>query len=184
MKRCFANLDSFEKRRIGVEQEFFLVEEDGSLSYRADEFLARCRDEARAVGKNPGGFAPECSPCMVEINTPPAYSLDELSHEYLKSVELALQSGQEIGLRLYPFATYPLDIQTDIRDELHYQIQARIVGPRRFSHAGRCAGVHLHLEVAPGTIDPRVGVSYDVPRSPEKSFLASTIWRRPWMQLS
>ena len=32
----------FEDRRIGMEQEFFLVDEAGAPSNRADEFLARC----------------------------------------------------------------------------------------------------------------------------------------------
>jgi carboxylate-amine ligase len=44
---------------------------------------------------------------MVEINTPPAHSLAELSRKYLDRVELALRSGWELGLRLYPLATYP-----------------------------------------------------------------------------
>ena len=33
-------------RRSGLEQEFFLVEESGMPSERADEFLDRCREEA------------------------------------------------------------------------------------------------------------------------------------------
>jgi Glutamate-cysteine ligase family 2(GCS2) len=165
-------LSVFGERRIGLEQEFFLIEEDGSLSCRADEFLARCWDATKAADTNPQGFAPECSPSMIEINTPPVCSLEELSYEYLKSLVLALKSGQEIGLRLYPLATYPLDVHTPIRDEPHYQIQAQTVGPERFLHAGRCAGVHLHLEVAPDTIDQRVGVSYDAPKIAREELLS------------
>ena len=158
------DLSRFGKRRIGIEQEFFLVDERGALSNRADEFLDRCQKLAEAEGKDPGAFDPECSPYLVEINAPPARSLAELSREYLDHVDLALRSGRELGLRLYPLATYPLGVKPEIRDEPHYRLQARTLGRARFTHAGRCAGTHLHLEV-PGAVDPWVGVSYDAERA-------------------
>lgn len=164
-------MSAFEDRRIGLEQEFFLVDVDGALSNRADEFLACWREVVRAAGRDPQDFAPECAPCMVEINVPPAYSLAELSREYLDSIELALRTARELGLRIYPLATYPLDMETRIRDELNYRVQARTVGPERFAYAGRCTGVHLHLEVAEGTIDPSVGVSYEAPKTAREELL-------------
>ncbi len=154
-------LATFADRCVGLEQEFFLVDEDGVLSNRADEFLALCREAAAESGRDPEGFAPECARSMAEINTPPVHSLAELSREYAASLGLALDAGREIGLRLYPLATYPLPVHPEMRDEPHYRLQARTVGRERFGHAGRCAGVHLHLEVAGGTVDPRAGVSYD-----------------------
>jgi hypothetical protein len=162
---------SLEDRCLGLEQEFFLVEESGALSNRADEFLARCQEVARALGRDPGSFAPECAKSMIEINTPPAHSLEELSREYVKSLELALDAGRELGLRLYPLATYPLGVEPEIRDEIHYQIQARTVGRERFAHAGRCTGAHLHLELPEGTVDPRVAVSYDAPKAAREELL-------------
>jgi Family of unknown function (DUF1028) len=36
---------------------------------------------------------------------PPVYSLEELSRQYLANLELALDAGRELGLRLYPLAT-------------------------------------------------------------------------------
>ena len=151
---------ALEDRRVGLEQEFFLVDEDGVLSSRADEFLTRCREAAVAAGRDPESYAPECARSMVEVSTPPVYTLDELSREYLASLELALDAGRDLGLRLYPLATYPLSVEPSLRDELHYQIQARAVGRERFANAGRCAGVHLHLEVAESAIDAQSGVSY------------------------
>ncbi|MFL9453615.1 MULTISPECIES: hypothetical protein [Nostocales] len=47
------------KRRIGLEQEFFLVDEVGQLSNRADEFLQGCHLMAEAEGLNPNYFVPE-----------------------------------------------------------------------------------------------------------------------------
>lgn len=87
-------------RRKGLEQEFFLVDEDGVLSARADEFLALCHEAAREAGRDPEGFAPECARSMVEISTPPIHSLAGLSHEYGTSLGLAVDAGRELGLRL------------------------------------------------------------------------------------
>ena len=145
---------------MGLEHEFFLVDESGVISDRADEFLALCRERAEDAGISPGGFLPECARHMVEINTPPARSFEGLSAEYLENLALALAAGRDLRLRLYPLATYPLPVEPRIRDETRYEIQAQAVGRERFLHAARCAGVHLHLEVEPGKVDRRVGVSY------------------------
>lgn len=148
-----------------MEQEFFLVDEEGVISSRADDFLERCRELAGEEGLDPEHFAPECVKNLVEVSTPPADSLEELSDTYLASIETALRAAGEIGLRLYPLATYPLPITPELREEIHYRIQSMTLGAEKFLHAGRCAGVHLHLEVAPDAIDSRVGVAYD--SSPE-----------------
>jgi Glutamate-cysteine ligase family 2(GCS2) len=150
-----------QKRRIGLEQEFFLVDETGVISENADEFLQSCREVAIKEDCNPQYFAPEFVKSMVEINTPPAYTDMELAHEYLKNVKIAVTAARQMGLRLYPLSSYPLHIMPVMRDQLNYHIQARTIGYERFLHAGKCTGTHLHLEVAPGIIDNRVAVSYN-----------------------
>ncbi|MGK7941742.1 MAG: glutamate-cysteine ligase family protein [Crocosphaera sp.] len=148
------------KRRIGLEQEFFLVDERGVLCERADEFLQTCQTIAQEQGSEGRYFVPEFVKSMVEINTPPVYSSTELARVYLKNLRLAITAGKKIGLRLYPLSSYPLHIMPVMRDKPNYHIQARTVGYDRFLHAGKCTGTHLHLEVPKGVIDPRVVVSY------------------------
>lgn len=149
------------QRRIGLEQEFFLVDEIGEISNLADEFLENCHINALSQGLNPSYFVQECVKSMVEINTKPAYSATELAIEYLKNVTFALSVAKEMGLRLYPLSSYPLHIMPVIRDKQNYHIQSRTVGHDRFLHAGKCTGTHLHLEISPGIIDDRVLVSYN-----------------------
>lgn len=156
---------------MGLEQEFFLVDEDGIPSSRADEFLARCGELAEDESLDPRCFAPECARSLVEVSTPPATSLEGLSAAYLDSVGAALRAAGELGLRLYPLATYPLPMTPVLREESHYRIQALTLGPEKFLHAGRCAGVHLHLEVAPETLDSRVGVAYGSPPAARQELL-------------
>jgi carboxylate-amine ligase len=147
------------ERRIGLEQEFFLVDGDGALSNRADEFLAHCREAAGAEDLTAERFAEEGFRSLVEINTPPIHTVADLSRSYLKILNLALRAGRELGIRLYPLATYPLPVTPILRDEPRYELQACTIGRRRFLHAGRCAGVHLHLELPAGTVDPDTVVS-------------------------
>ena len=154
-------------RSIGLEQEFFLVEESGEPSVRADEFLERCRE--RSEREDDGGaacLAPEWVKGVVEINTPPVRSLADLEGEYAENVRLAVRSAREIGLRLYPLGTYPLPFEPAVRDEPDYQVQVRTVGPERFMDAGRCAGTHLHLGLPNGTVDTESGIS---PGAPERA---------------
>ncbi len=149
------------KRRIGLEQEFFLVDEEGVLSNQADEYLQHCRETAEAEGCNPEYFVPEWVKSIVEINTPPAYTPTQLAKEYLKNLKLAIKAAQDMSLRLYPLSSYPLHVTPVIRDKMNYHVQVRTVGYDRFLNAGKCTGTHLHLEVPAETIDPRVGVSYN-----------------------
>src|SRR5215210_1628040 len=138
-------------RRIGLEQEFFLVDRAGALSDLADLFLCRCREAAGADGLDPRCFKAECVKSLVEITTPPSSGLEDLAKNYLSNLGLALKVGSELGLELYPLGAYPLPIMPVVRDDPSYKVQARILGHDRFLHAGRCAGVHLPV-VAPADV--------------------------------
>ena len=159
------------ERRIGLEQEFFLVDRAGALSDRADEFLARCQEVAGAEGLAEERFVEECSRYLVEINTPPSCTIADLERSYLKILNLALRIGWELGVRLYPLATYPLPVTPALRNEPRYEFQAHTLGRGRFLHAERCAGVHLHLELPAGTVDPDAVVSCDAPAAAREELL-------------
>jgi carboxylate-amine ligase len=148
-------------RRVGLEQEFSLVEESGLPSQRADEFLDRCRVET-----GPGGpmcFAPEFVKGLVEVNAPPVRTLAELEREYAKNLRLAVGAARALGLRLYPLGTYPLPLRPVVRGGPDYHVQVSTVGPERFVDAGRCAGTHLHVELPAGTVDTRIGLVAGAP---------------------
>jgi hypothetical protein len=96
---------------------------------------------------------------LVEVSTPPVGTLAELEQEYLDNLRLALRAARSLGIRLYPLGTYPLPLRPAMREEKDYRVQVCTVGPERFVHAGRCAGTHLHVELAEGTVDPEVGIA-------------------------
>jgi gamma-glutamyl:cysteine ligase YbdK (ATP-grasp superfamily) len=143
-------------RRVGLEQEFFLVDESGLPSQRTDEFLDRCREETGPDG--PVCFAPEFVKGLVEVNAPPVHALAELECEYAENPWLAVDAARALGLRLYPLGTYALPLRPVVRGGLDYRVQVRTVGPETFVDAGRCAGTHLHLDLLSGTVDADVGL--------------------------
>lgn len=159
------------ERRIGLEQEFFLVDDEGVPSDRADEFLSRCREIATEEGLEPESFVGEVSRSIVEINNPPACTVEDLAETYLASLNLALRAGRELDVRIYPLATYPLPVVPTLRDEPSYELQLRTIGHARFLNAARCAGVHLHLELPAGTVDPEAVVSSDAPPNAREELL-------------
>ena len=152
-------------RSIGLEQEFFLVEETGEPSARADEFLESCRE---AGGDAAACLAPEWVKGLVEVNTAPARSLAALEDLYANNVRLAIRAARGIGLRLLPLGTYPLPLQPAVREDPDYQVQVQTVGPERFMDAGRCAGTHLHLGLPAGTVDVESGVAAGAPDAARK----------------
>ena len=157
--------------RMGLEQEFFLVDREGALSDLADPFLRRCRDAAQTEGLDPLCFKAECVKSLVEIATPPGSSLKDLADNYLNNLELALKVASELGLALYPLGTYPLPISPVVRDDPVYMVKASTIGHGRFSHAGRCAGAHLHLELPAGTVWPDVKAALDAPAAAQRELL-------------
>ena len=102
--------DRLLDRRAGLEQEFFLVEESGRPSERGDEFLRSCQAMTEESG-TAACFAPEFVLGLVEVNTPPLYTLFDLEREYARNLELAVRAARTLGLRLYPLGTYPLPLE-------------------------------------------------------------------------
>ena len=157
--------------RMGLEQEYFLVDRKGALCDLADPFLWECREEARAEGLDPHCFQGESVMGLVEITTPPSHGVEEIISHYLSNLELALGVASELGLALYPLGTYPLPINPVLRDDPGYRVKASVLGRNSFSHAGRCAGAHLHLEVPAGTVWPDVKAALDAPAAAQRELL-------------
>ena len=147
-------------RRLGLEQEFFVVDEAGESANRADELIAACQKKAGEVGLSEECYAPEWVKNILEIATRPATSPENLAQEYVRVLSIGAEEARKLGLRLYPLSAYPLHLIPTIRDMVNNHVQVRTVGHERFLHAGKCTGTHLHLEVQKGTIDPTVGISY------------------------
>ena len=147
--------------RLGLEQEFFIVDREGFLSHRADEFLANCDRLAGERGRNGDCFAPEFVKSIVEINTVPVNNFAELTAEYLDLLEILLKVAQQLDLRVYPLSTYPLYATPVMRNKPNYHLQVRTVGAGRFDNAAKCTGTHIHLDLPDDVVDRQIGIAYD-----------------------
>ena len=147
--------------QLGLEQEFFLVNLEGFISNRADEFLTRCREIAKKQNRSAECFAPEFVKSIVEINTVPVNNLTELTVEYLDLLSILLQVARELDLRIYPLSTYPLHFTPVIRNKPNYHLQVRTVGEGKFDNAAKCTGTHIHLDLPNDVVDRRIGIAYD-----------------------
>ena len=150
---------------IGLEQEFFIVDPEGFLSNRADEFLSSCCHIAKQRDRSTNCFAPEFVKSMIEINTVPVDNFSQLTAEYLDLLRILLEVAKKLDLRVYPLSTYPLHTTPIIRNKPNYHLQVRTVGSGRFDNAAKCTGTHIHLELPAGVVDRQIGIAYD--SSPE-----------------
>lgn len=148
--------------RLGLEQEFFIVNSEGFISNRADEFLAGCQNIAQKRNRSSDCFAPEFVKSIIEINTVPVNNLTELTAEYLDLLEILLEVAQKLNLRLYPLSTYPLHVTPIMRNKPNYHLQVRTVGTGRFDNAAKCTGTHIHLDLPDEVVDRRIGIAFGV----------------------
>ena len=147
--------------RLGLEQEFFIVDLEGWLSHRADEFLASCVHLAQQEDRDGDCFAPEFVKSIVEINTVPANNFAELTTEYLDLLKILLNAAKELDLRVYPLSTYPLYVTPVMRNKPNYHLQVRTVGAGRFDNAAKCTGTHIHLDLPDSVVDRQIGLAYN-----------------------
>ena len=147
--------------RLGLEQEFFIVDSRGFLSHRADELLAGCWDLARKRDRPTDCFAPEFVKSIVEINSVPVDGFAELTAEYLDLLKILIEVGKDLDLRIYPLSTYPLYNTPVMRNKPEYHLQVRTVGAGRFDNAAKCTGTHIHLDLPDDVVDPTIGIAYN-----------------------
>ena len=147
--------------RLGLEQEFFIVNPEGFISQRADEFLETCWSIAKERDRSTDCFAPEFVKSIIEINTVPVDSFAELVEEYLSLLNILLEVASKLELRIYPLSTYPLYTTPVMRNKPNYHLQVRTVGSGRFDNAAKCTGTHIHLDLPDDAVDPRIGIAYN-----------------------
>jgi hypothetical protein len=124
-------------RRVGLEQEFFLVDASGKISDLGDRLLKACQKSARDEGIDPRCFKAECVHSLVEVTTPPSAGFSHLAENYVSNLGLALDVAAGLGLGLYPLGIYPLPTRSTVCDEPRYSLKARTIGNQRFLHAVR-----------------------------------------------
>ena len=119
--------------RLGIEVEYWLVDEAGSL-VSADDVISACK-----------GVDPEMIEPLLEVKTPPCDSFEELVNVFSERLGAVRDEARSRGRRLVPLGTPLTDESLEHRSKTRIEVQNTVLGDD-LAHAGHCAGTHLHFE--------------------------------------
>ncbi|MBN2477805.1 hypothetical protein JXB01_00765 [Candidatus Micrarchaeota archaeon] len=133
--------------KVGVENEFFLIDGEGNLSSRADEVL----DEMR---KNNYEVSEEFSKSQVEMASNPDRNFDAMASDMLGKIRMLSETAEKMGLLILPLGTYPSKSKITVREKEWYQLQ-RYVLREMFELHGQTCGYHFHYTLPRGLVDKK-----------------------------
>ncbi len=134
---------------VGFETELMLLENNGSVSTLADEVIEQA---AKAKLKFP--VHKEYVHNMIEISSIANVKITKGAHGWLQTMKRLIEISKTLGLRLYPFGTYPGTYVPTPRTDRYYRMCEDILGPSRYAHStGKVAGFHLHYTLPYGTFN-------------------------------
>ncbi|MFH1664410.1 MAG: hypothetical protein ABH986_06460 [archaeon] len=137
-----------KKSLIGLETEFFLLNENGFMVSKADEILESMKKTNSSVIK-------ECAKNMIELGVFPSEKIYKISMNYLDELQELIDSAEKHSLMLYPLGTYPGSFEPEMRREGLYGIKQKIFGENKFKIAGRNIGFHFHYTLPRGVFDKK-----------------------------
>ncbi|MFH1315748.1 MAG: glutamate-cysteine ligase family protein [Candidatus Uhrbacteria bacterium] len=124
---------------MGIEREYFLVDERGLPVPRSPEFLERINDSQ---------WGYELSACQVEHRTPPLNDLDQIKKCLSTGQKHGQQVADEMGCRMVAMEVAPVGMDLSIypHDQRYAEIADSI--PRStLRAANRITGTHFHIGV-------------------------------------
>jgi len=135
-----------KRHKVGFETEFLLLENNGAVSSRADELMARL--ERRRPGYP---VQKEYTHNVIEITSHVKRKVIHATGGWLKSVQEAIEEAKGLDIRLLPhnyFGKYAPAPRSDI----YYRMKEEVLGPGRVVFAeSRSQGFHFHYCLPYGT---------------------------------
>ncbi|WP_411968053.1 glutamate-cysteine ligase family protein [Haloferax sp. YSSS75] len=126
-----------EPLRRSIEVEYWVVEDDGSLTTPGELVDASSGAEREFVEP------------VLEVKTTPCSTTAELREDLYGRLGDVLSRADQVGKRLVPLATPMSDESVSERESDRTRIQNRVVGSD-FEYVRHCAGTHIHVEQRPG----------------------------------
>ena len=154
-------------RMFGVETEFFLTDEEGNISNKADMILK----EARKRMKNTD-LTEEAGQSMIEAVTFAHISSREIYSKFLEDMESILYETEANDLGLYFYGTYPGINTTKARENQRYETITKIFGKNQVDVAGKCIGFHFHYSLPRNSFSDRIKFFYpDIKEKKQKTIV-------------
>lgn len=140
-------MNLLDGKLFGFELEFFLIDNEGKISNRADEILNSIKPKHTDLKR-------ECGNSMIELATTPQISARSSYLTFLEDFQDLLFDLEKKDLGVYYYGTYPSINANKMRENTRYKVQERILGKSQFLHAGRCIGFHFHHSLPGNVFDP------------------------------
>ncbi len=137
-----------KRSMIGLETEFFTLNENGFMVSKADEIIKTAKQKKIPVIK-------ECAKNMLELGVYPSTKIYNISMNYLNELQLLIDSAEKHSVMLYPLGTYPGSFEPEMRIENLYSVKQKIFGESKFKIAGRNIGFHFHYTLPRGVFDSK-----------------------------
>jgi len=135
-----------KRSMIGLESEFFILNENGFMVSKADEILLTAKKQKSPVIK-------ECGKNMLELGVYPSTKIYHVSMNYLNELQKLIDIAEKHSIMLYPLGTYPGSFEPEMRKEGLYSIKQKVFGESKFKIAGRNIGFHFHYTLPRGIFD-------------------------------
>lgn len=137
-----------KKLLTGLEVEHVTIDSSGKVSNKADDLIRLCKKKNINLVK-------ECSRSLVEMGAYPSVTVGNTCLDYLNTLSVAVETGEENGIYMYPFALPPISHKPITRNKDWYEVQQRIFGKQKFQLAGKTAGFHFHYTLPKGIFDKK-----------------------------
>ncbi len=119
--------------KIGLEAEYWVIDESGELATDTDELFD--------VSEN---VVPEFIAPLIEVQTPPVSSVEELRWDFGRTLQAVCDTAEERGQSLVPLGT-PLARESLAITSKRGQLLERMYGDD-MEYAKNCAGTHVHFD--------------------------------------
>jgi len=139
-----------KKAKTGLEVEMHIIDLKGRLSYKCMDLIKNMNLDFPDIE-----IMKECGRNMIEFGCYPDVSTYNPAFEMIESIQTTIKSAKMMGLKLYPFATYPGKTNSKFTPDESgkYKVQEIIFGKEKFSLATKAVGFHHHYALPKGVFD-------------------------------
>ncbi len=153
---------------IGMEAEFFTIDEKGELTPKADKIL-KLASKKKKISAH---MMEEVSHSMVEMGSPPDKSLRSLELGFLKRLKELNEISKKENVMLLPTGTYPGKQTPNIRKKPWYDARAYLFENFK-DYVGRVCGFHFHYSLPKGILEKKRKTIKQVRHSKAKDIFLS-----------
>ncbi len=139
-----------KRSMTGLEVEMHIIDSEGGITNRGFELVKKVKEKFPKVE-----VVKECGMNMLELGCYPDIYTFNPALNIISYIEKVIKVGDERGLRIYPFGTYPGKYKPKLtpRSDGHYKMKEKIFGKDKFVYAPKATGFHHHYALPKGVFD-------------------------------